>query len=91
MQLQLVEARDPQELESAFSAMTRGRAGAFVVLGDQIFLAQRRQIVNFAAKGRLLAIFWRREFVEDGGFMAYDSNLRGEYRRAGDFVDKILP
>ena len=70
--------------------MTRGSADALVVFGDPTFLAQRRRIVQLAAKSRLPAIFWRREFVEEGGLMAYGSNLAAEYRRAATYVDKIL-
>jgi len=90
VKLQVLDAGDPNELESAFSRMTRGRAEALVVLGDPMFLAQRRRLVELASRSRLPAIFHRAEFAEDGGFMAYGSSLRWEYRRAAAYVDKIL-
>ncbi len=90
VQLHILDAGDPNELDRAFSRMTRGRADALVVLGDSMFFAQRRRIVQLAARSRLPAIFWRREFAEDGGLMAYGSSLPGEYRRAAAYVDKIL-
>src|SRR5713226_2511387 len=50
VRLQTLEARDPQEIDSAFAAMTRERAGALVVLPDAIFGNQRRQIAELATK-----------------------------------------
>jgi putative ABC transport system substrate-binding protein len=46
--------------------------------------------VEFAAKSRLPAIYYNREFVEEGGLMSYDSNRNDLSRRAAVFVDKIL-
>ena len=46
--------------------------------------------MEFAAKSRLPAIYYRREFVEDGGLMSYDANRNDLARRAAVFVDKIL-
>src|SRR4029450_3359005 len=53
VRLQALEARDPQEIDSAFAAMTRERAGALLILPDPIFGNQRRQITELAAKMRL--------------------------------------
>src|SRR5207245_5866442 len=50
VRLQTLEARVPQEIDSAFAAMTRERAGALVVLTDSIFTNQRRQIAELAAE-----------------------------------------
>ena len=90
VQLQLVEARDPQEIDSAFAAMTKERAGALVVLSDAILLNQRRQIAELAAKGRLPAVYTLREHAEAGGLMAYGANPLDLERRAATYVDKIL-
>jgi len=46
--------------------------------------------VEFAAKSRLPAIYYRREFVEDGGLMSYNARRDDLARRAATFVDKIL-
>ena len=51
VQLQVVEVRGPTEFDGAFSAMTRDRAGALVVLPDGIFQNERRRIAALAAKG----------------------------------------
>ena len=90
VRLQTLEARDPQEIDSAFAAMTRERAGALVVLSDAILLNQRRQIAELAAKRRLPAVYALREHAEAGGLMGYGANPLDLERRAATFVDKIL-
>jgi putative ABC transport system substrate-binding protein len=90
VELQLVEARNPQEIDRAFAAMTREHAGAVVVLPDAIYGNQVRQIVGLAAQRRLPAIYAVGENAEAGGLMVYSANLRDLERRAATFVDKIL-
>jgi putative ABC transport system substrate-binding protein len=85
-----VEARAPQDIDSAFGAMTRERAGALVVLADSVFTNQRRQIAELAAKTRLPAVYGLREHAEAGGLMVYGANPLELERRAATFVDKIL-
>jgi putative ABC transport system substrate-binding protein len=90
MRLQILEARGSQEIDSAFAAMTRERAGALVVLTDSIFTNQARQIAELATKGRLPAVYGLREHVEAGGLMVYAASPLDMERRAATFVDKIL-
>jgi putative tryptophan/tyrosine transport system substrate-binding protein len=90
VQLQVVEVRGPTEFDSAFSAMTRDRAGALVVLPDGIFQNERRRIAALAAKSRLPAIYAWREAVDAGGLMAYGASVPDIFRRAAVYVDKIL-
>ena len=90
VQLQVLEPRDPSEFESAFAAMTRGRAGALILLPDTKLFGNRQRVAELALKHRLPAIAWRGELAEAGILMAYGSSLRGEFRRAATYVDKIL-
>ena len=90
VRLQTLEARNPQEIDSAFAAMTRERAAALVVLADAILLNQRRQIAELAAERRLPAVYGPSEHAEAGGLMAYSANLLDLERRAATYVDKIL-
>jgi putative ABC transport system substrate-binding protein len=89
-QLQVLEARSPEQLDNAFAAMTRERAGALLVLSDSIFVGQRRRIVDLAARTRLPAIYYQREFVDAGGLISYGASLLDMFRRAATDVDKIL-
>jgi putative tryptophan/tyrosine transport system substrate-binding protein len=84
------EARTPQDIETAFSVMTKENAGAMIVGLDPFFNQQRRQIAELAAKNRLPSIATLREYVEDGGLMSYGDNLADQFRYAAVFVDKIL-
>ncbi len=90
VQIQSLEVADPGGFASAFSAMTRERAGALIVLSDAMFVGRHTQIVDHVANSRLPAIYWTREFVEAGGLMSYGPNQVDMYRRAATYVDKIL-
>jgi putative ABC transport system substrate-binding protein len=90
VRLQTLEARVPQEIDSAFAAMTKERAGALVVLTDAIFMNQRRQIAELAAARRLPAVYGVREHAEAGGLIVYSANFLDLERRAAIYVDKIL-
>jgi putative tryptophan/tyrosine transport system substrate-binding protein len=90
VRLQPLEARVPQEIDRAFAAMTRERAGALVILADSVFTNQLTQIAELAAKGRLPAIYVGTEYPEAGGLMGYGASLLDLERRAATYVDRIL-
>ena len=90
LQLRPAEVRRPNELESAFSAMTRGRAGAFIGLQQPTLDRLRERIVDLAAKNRLPAMYPNSEYVETGGLMSYAADIVAMFRRAATYVDKIL-
>ncbi|PYN83568.1 MAG: ABC transporter substrate-binding protein [Candidatus Rokuibacteriota bacterium] len=90
VRLQTLEARNPQEIDSAFAAMTREQAGALLIHADALFGNQRRQIAELATKKRLPSIFLTTEYAEAGGLMVYGPNLLNLERRAATYVVKIL-
>jgi putative ABC transport system substrate-binding protein len=90
VQLQLLDVRKPGDFGRAFDAATKQRAGALVVGVDALTWANRRSIVDLAAKNRLPAIYAAREFVDAGGLIGYGVSYPHLYRRAASFVDKIL-
>src|SRR6266576_1127126 len=90
IRLQHVEARGPQEFESAFAAMAREHADALLVTGSSTFLAHRARLAELAMKGRLPTMLSFRESVEAGGLMAYAVNMADFVGRAAVYVDKIL-
>ena len=86
-----VPVRDADDIENAFSAMTKARAEALILVGADTFtLNSRRMITMLAARHRLPAIYPLREFVEAGGLLSYDVGLREQFRRAATYVDRIL-
>ncbi len=90
VQLKIVEAQVPAELEGAFSTMRADRAGAVLVVGGAGFYLNRTQIVSLALRNRLPSVFQNREFVEAGGLLSYAPSTVANYRRAAFFVDRIL-
>jgi putative ABC transport system substrate-binding protein len=90
LELQIVGAGAPNELEGAFSAMARQRASALLVLGDGMFYFYRKRIADLALRNRLPSTFANTEHAEAGGLMSYGPNSFDPYRRAAVFVDKIL-
>ena len=90
LKLQSQRIKGPEELNRAFEAITKARTGALIVTGGPFGSANRKRIVEFAAKSRLPAIYYRREFVEEGGLMSYDASPNDLNRRAATYVDKIL-
>jgi putative ABC transport system substrate-binding protein len=68
----------------------REGAQALITTTGSLIYTQQRQVLDFAAKNRLPAMYPASEFVEAGGLMSYASSYTDLYRRAGDFVDKIL-
>jgi putative ABC transport system substrate-binding protein len=60
------------------------------VLTDAMFWEHRREIVDLVAAVRVPALYPERDFVDDGGLMAYGPNVPDNFRRAADYVDRIL-
>ncbi|HEV8341445.1 MAG TPA: ABC transporter substrate-binding protein [Candidatus Binatia bacterium] len=90
LQLQILEARGPDEIDRAFAAMAREGTRALLVLADPVFYTHRKRIADLAAKRGLPAVSGTREFAEAGGLMAYGPSFPDMYRRAATYVDKIL-
>ena len=87
--LQQFKVRRGEELDGAFAEMARRRMDAVVINEDPMFFDSNKVIANLAAKQRLLSAGGK-EFAEAGGLLAYGVDVSGMYRRAANFVDKIL-
>ncbi|MBI2231257.1 MAG: ABC transporter substrate-binding protein, partial [Deltaproteobacteria bacterium] len=90
LQLQPAEVRGPGDLESAFSAMIKARAGALMGLQQPTIDILRERIIDLAGKNRLPAMYPNRENVEAGGLISYAADISTMFRRAATYVDKIL-
>ena len=90
MQLHIVQARTPPEIDADFAAMRSRRVDGVLVLRDALFLAQRIRIATLAAKSRLPVMYGFRDQAEAGGLMAYGASVPHMYRHAATYVDKIL-
>ncbi len=90
VQVQFLELGGPDDLERTFAAITTRRADALIVLPATVPFVHRKQIVALAIRHRLPSMFWRREFVDAGGLMAYGPDQPRMYHRAAVYVSKIL-
>jgi putative ABC transport system substrate-binding protein len=84
-----LEIRRGEDIGAAFESL-KGRAQALYVVGDPLVTIHRSRIGILALGARLPSIHTNREPVEAGGLMSYGANLPDLFRRAGDYVDKIL-
>jgi putative tryptophan/tyrosine transport system substrate-binding protein len=84
-----LKIRQGADIASAFEAL-KGRAEALYVVGDSLTSANQVRINSFALAARLPTMHPNRERLETGGLVSYGPNFLSLYRRAGDFVDKIL-
>ena len=71
LRLQVVDVGGPDQLDGAFAAISRDRVGAVLVQPSGMFYSHLTRLVTIAAKYRLPAIFWRRDWVEAGALMSY--------------------
>ncbi len=90
LQLQLLQATGPSDVDRAFAAMLNERTGGFVVLVDAELLDNRAQIAKLAAQHRLPAVYGLSEHADAGGLMSYGPNRLSMFRHAATFIDKIL-
>jgi putative ABC transport system substrate-binding protein len=90
VQLQLLEAREPNQFDGAFAAMAKGRVDALLVLADGMFIFHRARLADLTAKNRVPSMHGVRENVEAGGLMSYGPSTVAAWRRAAFFVDRIL-
>jgi len=88
--LQALEVRVHDDFDSAFARAKRDGAQALVTTQNPLIFTQQRQVLDFAAKNRLPAMYPASEFVDAGGLMSYAPSYTDLFRRAADFVDKIL-
>ena len=83
------EIRRAEDIVPAFEALN-GHAQALYVASDPLLYANRVRINTLALGARLPTMHATREYVEAGGLMSYGANYPDLFRRAGDYVDKIL-
>jgi putative tryptophan/tyrosine transport system substrate-binding protein len=85
----VLEIRRAEDIAAAFEGVN-DRADALYVIGEALVNANIVQIAKLALNARLPTVSRSREYVEAGCLMSYGANLLDLFRRAGDYVDKIL-
>ena len=84
-----LEIRRTEDIAPALESL-KGPVGSLYVVGDPLVNLNRVRINTFALVGRLPTMYVQREYVEAGGLMSYGPNFLNMFRRAADYVDKIL-
>jgi len=90
LELQLMDVKGAPGLADALATLKRDHPDAFFVFPDPLMFGNRNSIVDFANKNSIPALFGAREFVEAGGLMSYGSDYPAMFRRAGNYVGRIL-
>jgi putative ABC transport system substrate-binding protein len=90
IRVQALEIQGPSDLEDAFQTARNSGAEALVVKGVNFFIPHRRQILNLELKNRFPAMHTHISWAREGGLMSYTTNQAERYRRAAEYVDRIL-
>jgi putative ABC transport system substrate-binding protein len=91
LKLQYLDVLSPREIEPAFRAAVKGRAGAVLMMaGGPVVNPHRKEIKELVVKNRLPIIHPSPDHVEAGGLMSYGVRRTDLDRRAATYVDKIL-
>lgn len=80
----------PTDFPLTFQSAVDGRADALMTSSGPVFSTSLKDIVEFAASQRLPAMYYRTEYVDAGGLMAYGTNYNASFKRSAAYVDKIL-
>ncbi len=89
IELAMLEIRRGEDIAPSFEGL-KARADVLFVCSDPLAIANRNLISSFALASRLPAMYGFREFIEAGGLISYGPNVPSLFRRAGDFVDRVL-
>ena len=91
LKLEEIETQyDAKGLENAFKTAKQKQVGAILTTATRSFFAERKRIVELAGKYRLPAIYFQKEFVDEGGLMSYGADYEDLFRKAAQYVDRIL-
>jgi ABC-type uncharacterized transport system substrate-binding protein len=85
-----VNVRDVGEIERAIVSFARSGNGGLIVTASPLTAVHRDPIVKLAARHKLPAVYWQRNFVTAGGLVSYGSSYVDDCRRAATYVDRIL-
>ena len=85
-----VGVRDPGDIEQAVAAFARSLNGGLIVTAGSVTARHRDLIITLAARHKLPAIYFERNFVAAGGLISYGPDYVDQYRRAAQYVDRIF-
>jgi putative ABC transport system substrate-binding protein len=89
-EIKIVQAATANDIDTAFVSLVQMSANALIVANDPFFVSRRDQIVALAAKHRMPAMYFSREFATGGGLLSYGASLVEAARQGGIYAGKIL-
>jgi len=85
-----VNMREADEIERAVVAFARSTNGGLILTGSALAVVHRDLIITLAARHKLPAVYFERNFVAGGGLVSYGPDYLDQFRRAAGYVDRIL-
>jgi ABC-type uncharacterized transport system substrate-binding protein len=85
-----INMRDAGEIEQSVASFARSPNGGLIPMASAATLHHRDLILTLTSRHTLPAIYWDRSFVDAGGLMSYGPDLIDQFRRAANYVDRIL-
>ena len=85
-----VNVRDAGDIERAIMSFARFSNGSLIVTGSALAAVHRDLIITLAARHKLPAVYFQRQFVTEGGLISYGPDLLDQHRRSAGYVDRIL-
>jgi ABC-type uncharacterized transport system substrate-binding protein len=90
MEVSTINVRDAAEIERGIVAFARSANGGLIVTASALSVVHRDLIVRLAARHKLPAVYYRRQYATDGGLISYGPDIAEQNRRAARYVDRIL-
>ena len=90
LQLLMLRATTPAEMEAAFETLAAQRAGALLVTSDRLFNVERARLVELAEQRKIPTMYPWRDFADGGGLMSYGNSMSDAFRQGGIYVGRIL-
>jgi len=90
MEVTPIDVRDPAEMERTVAAFAGSPNGGLIITANGAAVVHRSLIIAMAARHKLPTVYWQRHFVEAGGLISYGDDGTDQYRRAAEYVDRIL-
>ena len=90
MDVSAINLRDAPEIERGIAAFARSANGGLILTSSALSVVHRDLIVTLAARHKLPAVYYRRQFVTGGGLISYGPDVAEQNCRAAGYVDRIL-
>jgi putative tryptophan/tyrosine transport system substrate-binding protein len=88
--MEVAYAATPPDIDKAFDSLSERRVGALLLGADAFYGGRIQQIVSLAARHKIPAMYYRREFAEAGGLASYGASVIDAYRQVGVYVARVL-